>query len=187
MRNMALAVQLAWLGSIGNSAISLQHERTCAAMNCLLILVVCDYFFGNGSIQVFYIVSQGPRGMGCHQNSGNVTKPMSSNSGDVEDTISGAFVLVDNKVFRRQTRLAWQTLGHFRATNQSHSKIVDPVRMRCDMCFSKTRHFDPFCPYTFSLLCCCLFSPRKRIIRSHPTFFPAICLKEDGGCSTGLL
>ena len=66
VRNMALAVQLAWLGSIGNSAISLQHERTCAAMNCLLILVVCDYFFGNGSIQGFYIVSQGPRGMGCH-------------------------------------------------------------------------------------------------------------------------
>lgn len=90
---------------------------------------------------------------------------MSSNSGNVEDTISGAFVLVDNKVFRRQTRLAWQTLGHFRATNQSHSKIVDPVRMRCDMCFSKTRHFDPFCPYTFSLLCCCLIFPRKRIIR----------------------
>lgn len=64
---------------------------------------------------------------------------------------------------------------------------IDPVRMRCDLCFSKTRHFDPFCPYTFSLLCCCLIFPRKRIIRSHPTFFPAICLKEDGGCSTGLL
>lgn len=57
---------------------------------------------------------------------------MSSNSGDVEDTISGAFVLVDNKVFRRQTRLAWQTLGHFRATNQSHSKIVDPlIQLEC--------------------------------------------------------
>lgn len=36
----------------------------------LLVDTCClDYFFGNGSIQViqgFYIVSQGPRGMGCH-------------------------------------------------------------------------------------------------------------------------
>ena len=36
-----------------------------------------------------------------------------------QDSMAGAFVLVDNLVFRRQSRLAWQTLGHWRAANQS--------------------------------------------------------------------
>lgn len=39
-----------------------------------------------------------------------------------QDTIAGAFVLVDNSVFRRQSRLAWQTLGRFRSA-QSPSDL----------------------------------------------------------------
>ena len=82
-------------------------------------------------------------------------------------------------------RHVWR--GRLWATSAPRIRVTrrSLIQLECTCVFFKTHHFDPFCPYTFSLLCCCR-KPKKSY--DVITFvFPAICLKEDGGCSTGLL
>lgn len=73
--------------------------------------------FLSGALVVTRVPSEAHR-LGCTARMARLYRDFGHFLAARKDNMVGAFVLVDNPVFRRQTRLAWQTLGHFRAANQ---------------------------------------------------------------------
>lgn len=95
------------------------------------------------------------------------TKP-SSNSGDVRTPFLVPLCWWTTK--SSVGRHVWR--GRLWATSAPRIRVTrrSLIQLECTCVFFKTHHFDPFCPYTFSLLCCC--RKPKKIIRCHHVCFP---------------